>query len=363
MGDKHQDRSGLCNNIRTVNSSKLGGKIWVSTTNGACSYQCIFCDCTFESANSFEKHIPIAHIDQRRSVPQPRPPSPRRPPSPPWQVARLEMRHQSHLERVQNGSVPNHNQSAGYRKSNDFQGATDHRRNSIDANRRRPSIDMNRRRISIDTHRYRESYEQSRGKPNVPPQADAQHHRRHVKFEVEPFHCMKCDSRFRSFESLRDHVRRRHSICCTHCVDTKNDVNAPKTFETEKGLWSHQRAHHAKEFPYKCDVCVRSFQQRQQRKDHMETKHVRGNNVKCDFCSKILMSTFQKKNHIKRNHSNRRYYCQLCKCFHFTNAKKKSFWTFFLMLMNFIIIFSFRQRLSDHRCRLFEASHKGETSR
>lgn len=317
---------------------KLGGKIWVSTTNGACSYQCIFCDCTFVSANSFEQHIPVAHVDQRQPESQPPPtPSPhvRRPPSPPpqsaqLQVARLDMRRQSRFECEQKGSEPNSNQSNGHRKSNDIHGAIDHRRATIDVNRRRVSIDANRRRISIDASRRRISIDANRhrehnnnGKSNVPPAAaDGQQHRRHVKAEVEPFICMKCDSRFRCFESLRDHVRRRHSFRCTHCVETKNDINAPKTFETEKGLWSHQWKQHVKEFPFKCDVCPRAFSSRQQRTDHMQTKHVRGTNVKCDFCTRILMSAFQKKNHIKRHHSNRRYYCFLCKCFRFSIGKK-----------------------------------------
>lgn len=315
MGDKNQGHTGLCSNIITERSAKFGGKIWISTTNGTCSYECIFCSCTFVSANSFEQHIPTAHSDQRQPILQPTS-------SPPPPASST-----TQSSREQNVSEQNSNQSTG-RKSNDFHGAHWHRRASIDMNRRRDSIDVNRRRDGIDTNR-------QRGKPNVPPRPDGQQNRRHVKTEIETFPCMRCESRFRSFESLRDHVRRRHSFRCTHCVQTENDVNTPKAFETEKGLWSHQRNHHSKQFPYKCDVCIRAFDSRHQRKGHMEAIHVRGNNVKCDFCDRILMSAFQKKNHIKRRHSNRRYYCHLCKYFHFMHRT------------NFFLLCSFRSNAHE----------------
>lgn len=319
MGDKTRGgipQPGVCSNMITEETVKLGGKIWVSTTNGTCSYQCIFCDCKFVSAKSFEQHIPTAHIDQRRPVvPQPLMPPPPPPPLPQMQVARINMRRESRFEREKIHAEPNRiNQSAtSYRKPDGVTAAAaGHRRMSIDVSKRRASIDMNRRRVSIDANKHREMH----GKSNGQPPSDAQHHRQHrVKGEADQFKCGRCEARFGTFEVLREHIRRRHFLRCTHCVD--NDGNSPKAFETEKGLWSHQRSHHAKYYPYKCDVCVRAFDSRQRLKDHMESVHVRGKDVKCDFCSRILMSTFQKKNHIKRSHSNRRYHCQLCKWFHF----------------------------------------------
>lgn len=300
MGDKNRGppQYGTCSNMVTEQSVKLGGKIWVSSTNGTCSYQCIFCDCQFSTAKSFELHIPNEHFEQRGPAQQP-------PPSPPpqMQVARVNARRESRFEREKNHTMQNNsgNQSAaGYRKSNDrHQNATGHRRMNVDTNKHR------------ETNRH-----QSHGESNgATPSADAQqhhHHRRHVKKEAEQFNCPRCDARFRTFEVLRDHIRRRHFYVCKHCTDAEG--HAPKAFETEKGLWAHQRSHHPKYYPRKCDVCVRAFETRQQLKEHMETAHVRGKDVKCDFCDRVLMSQFQKKNHIKRAHSERRYHCQLCKC-------------------------------------------------
>lgn len=308
---------GVCSNMVTEETVKLGGKIWISTSNGTCSYQCIFCDCKFADAKSFEQHIPTAHIDQRRPVLR-RPPSPPPMPPPQMQVARINVRRESRFEREKNHAGPNgfNQPAAGYRKPDGFTAAaipaTVHRRLSIDLSKRRVSIDANRRRISVDAKKHREMHGKSNGAP--PPEPDAQHHRHHrVKGEAEQFKCPRCESRFGTFEVLREHIRRRHFYRCTHCDE--GDGKSPKAFETEKGLWNHQRNHHAKHYPYKCDVCVRSFERRQRLKDHMESQHVRGKDVKCDFCTRILMSTFQKKNHIKRSHSNRRYHCQLCKCF------------------------------------------------
>lgn len=175
----------------------------------------------------------------------------------------------------------------------------------VDAQTRRCSLDGGRFRASKESHHNQSNYKIPRRQP------DNRH--RHVKGDVEPFNCLKCDARFRSLESLRDHNRRRHSYGCVHCVDNTNDANASKTFETEKGLWAHQRNVHPKDFPFQCDVCIRAFNSPKRLKEHEVTKHTRGNYVKCDFCSRMLMSVFQKKNHIQRRHSNRRYYCFLCK--------------------------------------------------
>lgn len=311
MGDKNRggtQQHGICGNMMTEHSVKLGGKIWVSTTNGTCSYQCIFCDCTFLSAKSFELHVPNEHNDDERRRPVPPPPPPV--PSPQYQVARLNMRRESRFEAEKSHAAPNvgSQSTTGYRKSSDYYyGATGHRRMSIDVSKGRANVDENRRRVSFDMNRHQEV----RGKTNVPPPSDAQHRHRHAKDEPEESICTRCTARFKTFELLRDHIRRRHFYHCTHCMD--KDGNTPKAFETEKGLWSHQRTHHPKYYPCQCDICPRAFASRQLRKDHMETVHVRGKDVKCDFCSRILMSTFQKKNHIKRAHADRRYHCQLCK--------------------------------------------------
>lgn len=309
---------GLCGNMLTEESVKLGGKIWISTTNGTCSYQCIFCDCQFFSAKSFEQHIPNVHNDQQRwPVPQPLPPP--TVPSTQLHLAHVKMRRPSRFEPEKKHVQPNsssrnnnNNQSAaGYGQSSGYyQGAADHRRMNIDANKRRVSNDMNRRQVNIDANRHREKVH---GKSNGPTTSSNAQHRRHdpVKDETKKFPCTRCEAKYNTFESLRDHIRRRHFHRCMHCVDDAGKTS--KAFETEKGLWSHQRAHHTKHYPYKCDVCPRAFDSRQKLTDHMGTVHVRGKDVKCDFCTRVLMSTFQKKNHIKRAHANRRYHCQLCK--------------------------------------------------
>lgn len=332
MGDRHQSS----NNETTVKNLRFCGKIWVSTTNGSCSYQCIFCDCIFVSAISFERHIPIEHCGRRRPAPAQPPPLPPLPP-PPQQQA--EMRRKSLCEHALKAAPqPNVKQSADNRKQNEFDNTVGRSRNRINVERRRETYD------------------------------------RDVKAECKLFVCTKCDCghKFNNLESLRDHVRRRHSYQCAFWLTEKNGININttttnsirKTFETEKGLWSHQRTHHMieQQFPYRCDVCVRAFVYRQQWRDHMEDKHVRGNDVKCDFCPKVLMSMFQKKNHIRRQHSDRRYYCFLCKFLWFYIAFRFSESIDECSIYSRFMWFLFRHQLSDNEWRQFEASHKGETS-
>lgn len=255
MGD--ESNAGHCSMLMREKNFKIGGQVWISTESGQCSYECFFCKSIFATATLFEQHIPIKHIDQRQPIENP-----------------------IHLL---NNVGPNM-----------------HRRSSIDITRRRCSLDASRMYAFQEQSKRRESNEV------LQRQSDG-HCRRHVKADTDTYKCLKCDCQFRSIESLRAHNRRHHSFRCADCVGSS------KTFETEKGLWSHRRQHHRKEFPYRCDVCPRSFAHRDQLKLHEEATHVRGKNVPCDFCSRILMSVFQKKNHIKRSHSNRRYHCQLCK--------------------------------------------------
>lgn len=120
----------------------------------------------------------------------------------------------------------------------------------------------------------------------------------------------KCTKQFDDLKQLRSHIRKCHHFDCSYCQDG---------FETEKGLWSHQRKQHATKFPYRCRVCPRAFKQYYQLKDHMPITHAQRNYVRCDFCSKMLMSKFEKLNHIKKEHSNRRYYCFLCTEYRTTN--------------------------------------------
>lgn len=61
MNDRNRGGVDLCSNTLTEKKLRLGGEIWVSTTDGSCSYQCKFCDCIYLSAALFERHNPIEH--------------------------------------------------------------------------------------------------------------------------------------------------------------------------------------------------------------------------------------------------------------------------------------------------------------
>lgn len=126
--------------------------------------------------------------------------------------------------------------------------------------------------------------------------------------------CTKCMMTFDNLEQLRSHAREKHIYECVYCPR-----DAIKSFETEKGLWSHQRSEHESKFPRKCTICPRAFKRTHQLTEHIQSKHTRGHDVKCDFCPKILKSVFEKKNHIKTEHSDRRYYCHLCTEYRTTN--------------------------------------------
>lgn len=382
MGDKNQGSAGFCKNTITEKTFKLGGKIWISTTDNSISYQCVVCKCEYSSGELFEQHIPRTRIPQCRAEPQPKPQSqqsqPQQQQNPPAQSSAQPTAQPSAQPPTQQKeaeqSAAKQNESIDYRQQKFFHGAIDRRRfSNVFTNRRRFSSDVNRRQANIFPNWRQEMHEKLRGETTVPHRFDAQHHRP-AKTEIDQLiRCMKCDCKFKSLESLREHNRRRHSYCCTLCIDTKNDGNLPKSFETEKGLWSHQWNHHPERFPYKCNVCPRAFESRKQLNKHEETKHVRGNNHECDFCTKKLMSVFHKKNHIRKHHPDRRYHCQLCKylfqqfsSFTYPISIESNLHNFFYWFQSnahkFHCDFSIRHRIHDKKFRCSEAPHEREAS-
>lgn len=238
---------------------KFGGNIWINE-RGAYLYEC-FCGYKFVTSGAYEIHVQLAH--QSEFMPQ------------------------SPIEQRNVVQHFGHHGPAEQRQ----RGENSHGGRKIHKPRYEPK--------NGDHNRYRPFNNNGNGNRVIPQQK---------------LICTKCDRRYDNLELLRSHVQKHHQFPCNLCpVDTE------KTFDTEKGLWSHQRNRHATKFPYRCNVCPRAFPHDNALIEHTQRIHARGNNVKCDFCPKILMSKFEKNEHIKKMHSDRRYHCRLCDVYSTTN--------------------------------------------
>lgn len=226
----------------------FGGKIWIDE-RGACSYECSICGYTLLSAKVYEVHVQMAHQHELRRLNAEK------------QAKELEYRKREYYSRREHV----HDNRATY---NDRFVKRPHNEHQND----------NRHRVNDD--------------------------RRVIS---QRLFCTKCEKPFNDLESLRAHMAENHQYVCKLCPS-----ETAKTYDTEKGLWSHQRSRHATKFPYRCNVCPRAFAEAIELSEHQQSTHTRRNNVQCDFCPKVLMSMYEKTNHIKKYHANRRYHCLLC---------------------------------------------------
>lgn len=266
--------------VPITNRLKFGGKIWIDE-RGACTYECYACGYKFSSSNAYECHIPMAH--QHQFV---------------QSVADTHVKARS----VQQANKEKYGNGRGEWSA----GPITHMENAESDRRKR-------------YHPYGEWSDGPNTQMKYTDQNDRQirYHPQADESRVIPklLTCTKCQKTFTTIEFLRAHTRENHQFFCQLCP-----ADTAKTYDTEAGLWSHQRTRHVTQFPYRCKVCVRAFKHGNQLNEHMQTVHTRGNNVKCDFCPRILMSMFEKTNHIKMYHSDRRYHCLLCKDYRTTSS-------------------------------------------
>lgn len=288
--------------------SKFGGKIWIDD-RGCCSYECAICGYKFMSSGAFEFHIPVAHqhLLAQASVT-----------SESGGFSEVSKHHtscghESHFRRREYQSHRPH----FHEQRNSGHPSTEKRIPTVHQTMfAQPSAARESREV-IDVSNRHEPPMNRRQHPS-----ERQHSHEHRRGDHSPapkrigLICTKCTKQFNDLQSLRTHVQAHHQFVCQFCPE-----QTVKTFDTEKGLWSHQRSRHATMFPYRCRVCPRAFTNEALLKLHMQDKHSRGpmQSIKCDFCPRIMMSAFEKSNHIKEKHNDRRYHCQLCTDYKTTN--------------------------------------------
>uniref|UniRef100_A0A3B3IMQ1 Zinc finger protein 142 n=1 Tax=Oryzias latipes TaxID=8090 RepID=A0A3B3IMQ1_ORYLA len=160
-----------------------------------------------------------------------------------------------------------------------------------------------------------------------------------------PHVCTHCDAPFSSDIALRNHCQRSHSIqvsfSCKQCDFTcardgllkahqqskhprVKCTTCQKSFETEKSLEIHQRAHHV----HQCQSCPFSSKTKQLLADHLLSKHEEGSPeskpLKCSICPFWCRHHLVLEQHLRSHGSKRMYKCTDCQ--YSTRNKQKITW-------------------------------------
>jgi len=119
--------------------------------------------------------------------------------------------------------------------------------------------------------------------------------------------CFKCNSLFKSNDSLKNHTSAIHekikllkSFKCEFCS---------QTFAQNGSLKIHIKTVHEKLKPFKCNQCPEEFAKGYTMKIHQERMHIQGN-FKCDGCEQIFHDKYGLREHKKKTH--RYYECDKC---------------------------------------------------
>uniref|UniRef100_A0A3P9J086 Zinc finger protein 142 n=1 Tax=Oryzias latipes TaxID=8090 RepID=A0A3P9J086_ORYLA len=160
-----------------------------------------------------------------------------------------------------------------------------------------------------------------------------------------PHVCTHCDAPFSSDIALRNHCKRSHSLqvsfSCKQCDFTcardgllkahqlskhprVKCTTCQKSFETEKSLEIHQRAHHV----HRCQSCPFSSKTKQLLADHLLSKHEEGSPeskpLKCSICPFWCRHHLVLEQHLRSHGSKRMYKCTDCQ--YSTRNKQKITW-------------------------------------
>uniref|UniRef100_A0A3P9J095 Zinc finger protein 142 n=1 Tax=Oryzias latipes TaxID=8090 RepID=A0A3P9J095_ORYLA len=181
-------------------------------------------------------------------------------------------------------------------------------------------------------------------------------------FRDLPHVCTHCDAPFSSDIALRNHCKRSHSLqvsfSCKQCDFTcardgllkahqlskhprVKCTTCQKSFETEKSLEIHQRAHHVhrcqscpfssktkqlladhllskheegspEKKPYACDQCDYRTNRADALRAHRDTQHCDARSYVCEKCGKAFKTSFILKTHQRKHIAGRPYTCGVC---------------------------------------------------
>ncbi|XP_044270149.1 zinc finger protein OZF-like isoform X42 [Tribolium madens] len=133
---------------------------------------------------------------------------------------------------------------------------------------------------------------------------------RHVARHKDKKHkCLKCDKKFHTKAELKIHTSNRHEslgerICsiCNYQTITKVDLKR------------HIIVHHTRDFPFRCDLCLKGFMAKGPLAHHKNVVH-EGMRLVCPVCSQILRDPFNFRHHLARhdpNHIEEKFTCKEC---------------------------------------------------
>jgi KRAB domain-containing zinc finger protein len=119
--------------------------------------------------------------------------------------------------------------------------------------------------------------------------------------------CDKCNRSYRDKSTFITHFHEKHTNLfsisnhiCTICASI---------YATQVHLSRHMRVVHRKGAMIICDICDKSYPQREYSK-HFESVH-RITNIKCELCNKMFKNNVQFKCHRRRTHNDERK-CDRC---------------------------------------------------
>lgn len=129
----------------------------------------------------------------------------------------------------------------------------------------------------------------------------------HTGFNLTSHECRHCKELFKSDDSLREHVEEkhegRHEYKCGECS---------KVYDSKRLLIGHvRRAHLHEDKEFKCDVCERQFNTRQQLQVHMLT-HSITRQFQCDICALMFKCKKTLERHIYTHQLKGKHKCLFC---------------------------------------------------
>ncbi len=156
----------------------------------------------------------------------------------------------------------------------------------------------------------------------------------HINYSHTSIRCQTCGKQFRNRGALNYHFDRAHIILpCNICGKTlfKKSLKAHmlthigkytfrcdmcgKQFEKRQELHYHKTTAHAEKYPYRCDVCRRGFPKIHTLQLHLRI-HTTEKPYKCTFCDKRFRQKGNCNSHRQSHRKEKPYKCDLCgKCF------------------------------------------------
>lgn len=124
--------------------------------------------------------------------------------------------------------------------------------------------------------------------------------------------CKECDTEYRSYKELVDHIRREHRGKYRYsCVECGQGLS------TKESVKLHMQKHEGKTFECDVDDCNKSYSSAKSLRQHKEAQHSDRDLEKCEFCEKEFKTKALCKQHMLGcpNNQNKKYYrCGVSDC-------------------------------------------------